>query len=103
MFEVKKGDWLTEVIESDSEAVLVKFTAEWCGPCKQFQPVLEELAGEMLHVKFVTVDVDGSEELARANGIRGIPALVLFRDGEEVGREVGSKTKASVQLFIESS
>lgn len=70
--------------------VLVDFHADWCGPCKVLAPKLDELAAAQTgHILFVKVDTDHAPEIAARYGIRSVPTVVMFRDGEEVGRSVG--------------
>lgn len=84
--------------------VVVDFWAEWCGPCKQIGPALEELSDEMDgKVKIVKVDIDSNPSAAAALGVRGIPALFVFKDGEVVSNKTGAAPKASLQSWIESS
>lgn len=79
------------------EPVLVDFWAEWCGPCKALAPKLEEIAGEMSgKAKIVKVDVDANPDTASKYGVRGIPTLVLFKAGKEVGRLVGNQPKDAI-------
>lgn len=84
--------------------VVVDFWAEWCGPCKQIGPVLEELSSEMAgKVKIAKVDVDSNPNIAATIGVRGIPALFIFKDGEIVSNRAGAAPKAALQSWIEDS
>jgi thioredoxin 1 len=92
-----------EVKNSDLP-VVVDFWAEWCGPCKQIGPALEEIAAEMNgKVKVAKVDVDSNPNSAVQLGIRGIPALFIFKDGEVVSNKTGAAPKAALQSWIEES
>ena len=93
----------TEVRQSQIP-VVVDFWAEWCGPCKQIGPALEEISEEMAgKVKVVKVNVDENMSVAASLNVRGIPALFLFKDGEVVSNKTGAAPKASLQTWIESS
>ena len=92
-----------EVKNSDIP-VVVDFWAEWCGPCKQIGPALEELSNEMQgKVKIAKVDVDSNPNTAAFMGVRGIPALFIFKDGEVVSNRAGAAPKAALQSWIEDS
>lgn len=92
-----------EVVNSDVP-VVVDFWAEWCGPCKMIGPVLEELSTELEgKVKIAKVDVDSNPNSAASMGVRGIPALFIFKDGKVVSNRAGAAPKAALQGWIEES
>ena len=93
-----------EEVRKSSIPVVVDFWAEWCGPCRTIGPSLEELATEFEgKVKIVKVNVDENPESPAVLGVRGIPALFLFKDGEVVSNKVGAAPKAALQSWIESA
>ena len=86
------------------QPVMVKFEADWCGPCKVMAPVLGEIAEEYgPELTVATVDIDQNASLPHRYGVRGVPTMLLFKDGQVVGQKVGVTPKADVVAMLEET
>lgn len=91
-----------EVLKSE-KPVLVDYWAEWCGPCKAIAPVLDEVAKQYEgRIKVAKVNVDDNQEIPRKYGIRGIPTLMLFKNGNIEATKVGAVSKSQLTAFLDS-
>ncbi|MDT0499108.1 thioredoxin TrxA [Algiphilus sp. W345] len=89
-----------EVLKSDIP-VLVDFWAEWCGPCRMIAPILDQVAGENVgKLKVVKLNVDENTETPQKFAIRGIPTMILFKDGKPAATQVGAVHKAQLTAFV---
>jgi thioredoxin 1 len=100
---VDTSSFQSDVLQA-SEPVVVDFWAEWCGPCKMIAPALEEISAEMQgKVKVAKLNIDENPELAARYGVRSIPTLMLFKNGEVADMKVGAAPKTALSAWIGSA
>mgnify|MGYP001428920475 FL=1 len=103
ILKLTDAEFENQVIKSE-KPILVDYWAEWCGPCKMIAPVLEEVANELSDKILIgKLNVDENSETPPKYGIRGIPTLMLFKNGEVVGTQVGAISKSDLVNFIENN
>ena len=97
------ADFERDVLQSDVP-VLLDFWAPWCGPCKMIAPILDEVAAEFEgRLKVVKINIDENEQTPAKFGVRGIPTLVVFKNGQNVATKVGALAKGQLTAFVNAS
>ncbi len=96
---ITKNDF--EQIKNGEKPVLLDFFATWCGPCRLVGPVIEEIAKENPQYAVGKIDVDQEQELAAAFGVMSIPTLIVLKNGQEVARAVGARSKRQILAMLE--
>ena len=94
------NDSFQEKVLNNTKTVLVDFYADWCGPCKMLAPIVEAVSNENDAYDVVKLNVDDAPEIAARYGVMSIPTLIVFKNGEAVGRTVGVQSKAAVKNLL---
>ena len=103
VIELNDSNFNDEVVKSD-KPVLVDFWAEWCGPCKQIGPILEEISNEKEDkLKILKLNIDENPQTPQKYGVRGIPTLILFKKGKLIDTKVGSLPKSSLEAWLQDN
>ena len=100
---IKEKEFESEVINSD-KPVLIDFWAEWCGPCKEIGPILDEIADEMKDkIKVVKINIDENPNIPNKYGVQSIPTMIIFKKGAPISTKIGAAIRSEVKTWIETS
>ncbi len=103
ILHVTDSSFEDEVLKSD-QAVILDFWAEWCGPCKMIAPILDQLAEQYKgKLTVAKINIDENQSTPSTYGVRGIPTLILFKDGNAVATKVGAASKSQLEAFIDTN
>ena len=103
ILHVTDSSFEDEVLKSE-QPVILDFWAEWCGPCKMIAPILDELSEQYKDKLTVAkINIDDNQNTPQTYGVRGIPTLILFKDGDVVATKVGAASKSQLEAFIDSN
>ena len=103
VLSINEKSFESEVINSDIP-VLIDFWAEWCGPCKELTPLLDEISDEMKDkIKIVKINIDENPNIPNQYGIQSIPTLMIFKKGEPVATKIGGVIKSELLTWIKTS
>lgn len=103
ILHVTDSSFEDEVLKSEG-AVIVDFWAEWCGPCKMIAPILDDLAEQYKgKLTVAKLNIDENQGTPSTYGVRGIPTLILFKDGSPVATKVGAASKSQLEAFIDTN
>ena len=101
--QVSTASFDKQVLVADLPTVVV-FSGTWCNPCQRLKPVLQAVAEELAGVcSLVDLDIDDSPEIAKRYGVKSIPTLILFHNGQEIARRVGSESKAFIVSMVKNA
>ena len=103
MATIKSTDENFENLLKENKVLITDFWAEWCGPCKQVGPALEEISNEMANVIIAKHNIDEEPNYAVKFGVRGIPTMILFVDGKQKSVKVGATTKSNIVSWIKDN
>ena len=96
---ITDASFTTDVLEADGP-VLVDFWAPWCGPCKQIAPSLEAISQENSAIAITKMDIDENPDFPGKFGVRGVPTMMIFKDGEVLSTAVGARPKTAIEAWI---
>ena len=100
---IKEDSFEKEVVNSELP-VLIDFWAEWCGPCKEMNPILEEVSSEMeKKIKVLKINIDENPNIPNKYGVQSIPTLIIFKKGEAISTKVGASIKSDLITWINST
>ena len=100
---IKDDTFESEVVNS-SIPVLIDFWAEWCGPCKEIAPILEEISNEMENkIKIIKINIDENPNIPNQYGVQSIPTLIIFKKGQPIATKVGNVIKSELLTWIKTS
>ena len=100
---IKEDSFEKEVVNSELP-VLIDFWAEWCGPCKEMNPILEEVSSEMEEkIKVLKINIDENPNIPKKYGVQSIPTLIIFKKGEAIATKVGASIKSDLITWIDST
>ena len=97
--QIKENEF-NKIINNKEKKVIIDCYADWCGPCKMLSPIIDELATNIDNCEFYKLNVNESENISREYGIMSIPTILIFKDGKEIQRTIGLKTKEELEKII---
>ena len=103
MATVKSTDETFESLVKENKILLTDFWAPWCGPCTQIAPTLEEISNEMKDVVVAKHNIDDEPNTPTKFGVRGIPTMLLFKDGQLISQKIGATTKSNIVSWIKEN
>ena len=103
MATIKSTDETFNSLIKDNKILLTDFWAEWCGPCKQIGPILDEISDEMSQVVIAKHNIDEEPNMPTKYGVRGIPTMLIFKDGALKATKVGATTKSNIVSWIKEN
>ena len=103
MATIKSTDENFDTLVKENKILICDFWASWCGPCLQIAPLLEQLSDEMKDIKIAKHNLDEEPNMPTKYGVRGIPTMLLFKDGELKSTKVGATTKSNIKSWIEEN
>jgi len=100
--ETTDASFNDDVLNS-GKPVLVDFWAEWCGPCRQLSPIIDELSKDKTDIEVFKINIDKNPEIPTKYGVRGIPTMIMFKDGKPIATKVGALPKSALYEWVEGA